>query len=67
MKSIESYFHNEGNKFRHPFWPELRIVFLFIEEIRNRGEADGKLAVLDVSETGRQIGEKLAVLLSAEQ
>jgi DNA-binding response OmpR family regulator len=36
-------------------------------EIRNRGEADGKLAVLDITETGRQIGEKLEVLLNKEQ
>ncbi len=28
---------------------------------------NGKLVVLDITETGRQIGEKLAVLLSAEQ
>ena len=28
---------------------------------------NGKLAVLDITETGRQIGEKLAVLLNAEQ
>lgn len=28
---------------------------------------NGKLAVLDITETGRQIGEKLAVVLSAEQ
>lgn len=34
---------------------------------RNRGESDGKLAVLDITETGRQIGEKLEVLLNKEQ
>lgn len=67
MKSIVSCFHNEGNKVRYPFSARTMYSFLYIEEVRNRGEADGKLAVLDISETGRQIGEKLAVLLSAEQ
>ncbi len=32
-----------------------------------RRRFNGKLAVLDITETGRQIGEKLAVLLNAEQ
>ena len=43
------------------------ICKIMIKEKRGGGDQDGKLAVLDLEEPGRQIGEKLFVLLSSTQ